>query len=435
MKTNQPVLISILLTSAVVGCKQTDNKVCHQPAPPQYEAVYDRSTAPLQIEIEQSLQHPANLKLSQIASQLEYYTVGDARFPVTQAIEIPDNNAFITFNYPRIYYRKQDVPSKRYGFKALAYKWNNGMNKVNLFYDKKTTRMYCALSGLDQNNKEEKAPYIGELPPLDTLLKIQNYIFPEDITTRYPLHLTHDRLLGFSSSGYTLCHYEGDAGEPNGIITFNLQGDTLCKFILKEPASAAKRWQTDSIPSFQTFFWNNEQSQMTFTIPFCDTIYRLLDSRTISTLYALNLGEKSISGDQLTQPVANGKIWLRTCYENPKSVCIGLRQKGAPEITNWLGHTDEYKPALTHRIVYLKEDRKTYALPRNSGGFINDIDDGLAFWPDGQTDDCLYMIRTVTEMRETVKRTGSARQQELLRFLDNPQVHERDYVMIVARIK
>ena len=124
------------------------------------------------------------LKLSQIASKLKYYNVGDARYTVTQAIAIPDSDAFITFNNPRIYYRKQGIPSKRYGFKALDYKWNHGMNGLNLFYDKKTTRMYCALSGLDQDNKKDSTtfndirPCIGELSTLDTMLTIQNYIFP-----------------------------------------------------------------------------------------------------------------------------------------------------------------------------------------------------------------------------------------------------------------
>ena len=64
-----------------------------------------------------------------------------------------------------------------------------------------------------------------------------------------------------------------------------------------------------------------------------------------------------------------------------------------------------------------QEREETYALPKSSGGFINDIDDGLPFWPDGQTDDCVYMIRTVTEMRETVKRTGSSRQKDLIKIL------------------
>ena len=112
---------------------------------------------------------------------------------------------------------------------------------------------------------------------------------------------------------------------------------------------------------------------------------------------------------------------------------MGVFQKGSPAIYNWLGWLDDYKPVITHRVVYLKKEKKTYALPKSSGGFINDIDDGLPFWPDGQTDDCVYMIRTVTEMRETVKRTGSSRQKDLIKFLDDPKVFERDFVMIVAR--
>ena len=104
------------------------------PPSPQYEPEYNSSTTPALIDIEKALNHPAMLKLSQIASKLKYYNVGDARYTVTQAIAIPDSDAFITFNNPRIYYRKQGIPSKRYGFKALDYKWNHGMNSLNLFF-------------------------------------------------------------------------------------------------------------------------------------------------------------------------------------------------------------------------------------------------------------------------------------------------------------
>ena len=119
------LFLALLLNS----CQQRN-----QPTSPQYEAEYNRSTTPALIDIEKALDHPAMLKLSQIASKLEYYNVGDARYTVTQAIAIPDSDAFITFNNPRIYYRKQGIPSKRYGFKALDYKWNHGMNGLNLFY-------------------------------------------------------------------------------------------------------------------------------------------------------------------------------------------------------------------------------------------------------------------------------------------------------------
>ena len=83
----------------------------------------------------------------------------------------------------------------------------------------------------------------------------------------------------------------------------------------------------------------------------------------------------------------------------------------------------------------LKKEGKAYTLPSESGGFINDIDDGLPFWPDGQTDDYLYMIRAVSDMRDNLIRTGSPKQQALLKYLDSPATHEKDYVMIIAKLK
>ena len=365
------------------------------------------------------------LKLSQIDSKLEYYNVGDARYTVTQAITIPDSDAFITFNNPRIYYRKQGIPSKRYGFKALDYKWNHGMNGLNLFYDKKTTRMYCALSGLDQDNKKDSTtfndirPCIGELSTLDTMLTIQNYIFPENLPTKYSINADASQIVGFSSSGYMLCDYAEGSKIPKGITTFNLRGDTLCKFILADAKDI--NVSPDTITRFQTFYWNTDQDRINFLIPYRDTVYQLSSSHSITPLYTLHK-------DNQDKPTG-----LRSFLENPNGLFMGVFQKGSPAIYNWLGWLDDYKPVITHRVVYLKKEKKTYALPKSSGGFINDIDDGLPFWPDGQTDDCVYMIRTVTEMRETVKRTGSSRQKDLIKFLDDPKVFERDYVMIVAR--
>ena len=432
-------LLSALL--AVTGCKQqTGEAKPHIPTAPQMEARVDRSEPVKIVDIEQAFQKPEQLKLSQIASEIEYYTVGDARYPVTQAIEIPDSNAFITFNNPRIYYRKQGIPSKRYGFKALAYKWNNEMNGQTLFYDKKTTRMYVALSGKTQETRltgADSTPCIGELPPLDTMLTITNYVFPENLSAEYSLNLTYDKLLGFSSTGYTLCRYGEKTGEPDGITTFNLLGDTLCKFRLKE-GEMTPRTVTDNIPFFQTFFWNTQQDKMTFMMPYCDTVYQLRDPQTIAPLYAIHYGEKKLALSDYKGEIPEGRMWQRTFYENQKGLFIGLYQKGSPIIADWIGWEYTYKPTLTHQAVYLKDEGRTVLLPtkmvKGGKGFTNDLDDsGLAFWPDGQTDDCLYMLRTVTEMRELVKRNGSPKQKKLLELLDNPKVFERDYVMIVVR--
>lgn len=434
-----PVLICLCAAwiSILSSCKEKEEKSIRPFTPPKYNGKVDLSVAPANIDVAEALdKSTTSLKLSQIASQIDYYIVGDGNYTITQAIAVPDSDAFITFNNPRIYYRKAGVPSKRYGFKALVYKWNNEMNGHNLFYDKKTTRMHCALSGRDQNNKESLElfdPQIGTLPPLDTMLTIDRYIFPEFLEEKYTVNLRNDKLLGFSSNGYMLSHYEDSCGIPTSMMTFNPTGETLCKFDLKDKSSLSRE-QTDNIPFFQTSYWNDTQDRMTFMIPFCDTVYQLRDPQTVVPLYAINLGKHGIFADyEVGKEIKDGKIWLRTLYENPKGLFMGLYQKKGPKILSWLNFEYEYKPTLSYQAVYLKEEGKTYILSNREKGFINDLDGGFTFWPDGQTDEYLYMILTLTEMRLNVKRTGSPQQQKLIDILDNKRIKENQYVMIVVK--
>ena len=176
-------LLPALLLAASCQSKQEKEPV-YVPKSLHLEARIDRSEPVQIIDVEKALQNPAPLKLSQIASEIEYYTVGDARYTVTQAIQIPDSNAFLTLNYPRLYYRKPggEIPSKRYGFKALDYKWNKEMAGQQLFFDKKTTRLYVALSGENKMTRYKQStdtiPCIGELLPLDTMLQDQRLHLP-----------------------------------------------------------------------------------------------------------------------------------------------------------------------------------------------------------------------------------------------------------------
>ena len=62
---------------------------------------------------------------------------------------------------------------------------------------------------------------------------------------------------------------------------------------------------------------------------------------------------------------------LKTFYENPKGLFMGLYQKGGRIIANWLGWEYDYKPSLTHQAVYLKKERRTVMLPADKNrGFI-----------------------------------------------------------------
>lgn len=65
-------ILSVLLITT--GCKQTEEKARHIPAAPQMEAQIDRSEPVKIVDVEQASRKPAPLKLSQIASEIEYYT-------------------------------------------------------------------------------------------------------------------------------------------------------------------------------------------------------------------------------------------------------------------------------------------------------------------------------------------------------------------------
>lgn len=61
----------------------------------------------------------------------------------------------------------------------------------------------------------------------------------------------------------------------------------------------------------------------------------------------------------------------------------------------------------------------------------NDLDGGLPFWPDGQTDEYLYMIRPAKELKQQIKLTGSPKQKALKAFLG--ELPDNQNVMIVVK--
>ena len=141
------------------------------------------------------------------------------------------------------------------------------------------------------------------------------------------------------------------------------------------------------------------------------------DPQTVAPLYAIRYGEQGLNLKEMADAkIPKGKMWLKTFYENPKGLFMGLYQKGGRIIANWLGWEYDYKPSLTHQAVYLKEEGRTVMLPADKNrGFINDLDDGMPFWPDGQTDDCLYMLRTVTRDARTGEAHRLAQAKETVR--------------------
>lgn len=77
----------------VSGCKQknetessTTEETAYQPASPKYTARYDHSTPTAKIDVESAISTSSPVRLSEVASTIEYYQVGDDKYPVTEVV-------------------------------------------------------------------------------------------------------------------------------------------------------------------------------------------------------------------------------------------------------------------------------------------------------------------------------------------------------------
>ena len=152
----------------VSGCKQknetessTTEETAYQPASPKYTARYDHSTPTAKIDVESAISTSSPVRLSEVASTIEYYQVGDDKYPVTEVVAV--EGGFIALNKPKLYLYRQGKKRKRVGLKTEYSNWRDNESGNNLFYDKKTTRLYVQLKKLNQETGYS-TKYIGELP-------------------------------------------------------------------------------------------------------------------------------------------------------------------------------------------------------------------------------------------------------------------------------
>ena len=91
----QLLLILLPALLSATGCKQqkvsetegTTSKIeAHQPLPPKYTARYDKSVTPVRIDIERATADSVPVNLSKVASSIEYFMVGDDKYPITDVV-------------------------------------------------------------------------------------------------------------------------------------------------------------------------------------------------------------------------------------------------------------------------------------------------------------------------------------------------------------
>lgn len=430
--------ISYILFFAVLillsGCKHknettiisTTEEIPHQPVSSRCTAKYDRSKPIEKIDIESAISTSSPIRLSEVASTIEYFQVGDDKYPITDVVAVDDG--FIILNKPKLYLYRQGKKRKRIGLKTIFNDWYN--SGQNIFYDKETTRLYTQLKKFNHNTGYSDM-YICELPPLDSVLARKYYLYADSLPTRY---LLKNNVSHFTSKICYWDHYFLETSILQGVSTFNMKNDTICRF----------EFGIDSIGEYprRAYYsytnYNNlylYENKPTYVVNFCDTIYRLLDHQTICPVYYVHLGKYRLPAAKALKSIdLDNKAWVNGFEENQKGVFMIIFRKGTNEESGWLKKEKDTKkkiPNVNYQVVYLKESHQTKSLPLTSKGLINDLDEGLPFWPDGQTNGYMYMIRPATELKKQIKLTGSSKQKALKAFLSN--LPDNQNVMIVVK--
>lgn len=426
------ILLPILLI-VVAGCKKqqaagTDSAVgstqSHQPLPPQYQAKYDRSVEPIRIDIEKAITSSTPVKLSEVASSIEYYQVGDDKYPITDVVAT--NDGFIALNQPKLYLYRKGMKRKRIGLKTEYGNWI-ARSKQHLFFDKSTNRLHAHVKQINRETGYGEYSII-QTPPLEKILARTHYLYPDSLPdTRFILQKNIQLFSDKNCAAYS----EEKNRYDNGLVLFNSTGDTLCLFLAGIDPTIPRGDALYNPPFFNKMYWFDKQA--TFRISFCDTIYRIIDEQTYKPIFVTDFGKHRLTSIENSQgKERKNKVWMTGLDENAKGLFIQAHKEGKTNQGGWIEkETSLDIPSAEYQIVYLKSSDKTFTLPEKAEGLVNNLDDGLPFWPDGQTDGYLYMIRPVKELKTKAKLTDSPRQKKLKTFLE--EADEKQNVMIIIK--
>lgn len=431
------LLILLPAFLSATGCKQqkapeaeeTITEVeAHEPLPPKYTAHYDKSVPPARIDIEKAIADSVPVNLSKVASSIEYFMVGDDKYPITDVVAT--NEGFIALNQPKLYLYRKGMKRKRVGLKTTYGNWINiSGSGSKISFDTVTTRLYAHLKRINQDTGYGEE-YVAELPPLDSVLARVYYLYPDSLPNRYFLPPKTSFIRYLSPDKYATLKENKD-GMDEGVTLFKLNGDTICTFMAGIDPTTKRGLTLFQPPFFNKIYRHGDQ--ITFRLSFCDTIYRTRNEQTYYPAYVTDFGKLRLTAiENIQGKDRKNKAWMTALEENAKAFFIRTYKEGKSSESGWLDAGREPDmPPEERQIVYLKSAKKTFALPVKAQGLTNDLDGGLPFWPDGQTDGYLYMIRPAKELKAKIKLTGSPKQKELKAFLDG--VDEKQNVMIVVK--
>jgi len=205
--------------------------------------------------------------------------------------------------------------------------------------------------------------------------------------------LASTQVLGISANFYAGVNSHLNASE-NGFMlaTFNLNGDTLCKFTqydkLEYPITSSTIRSINSIINW------NFKGVFSFMKSFNDTIFRLVPPNRLIAVYVFKFGPDKITDEEWyhTNKELKNKFLITTILENNKYFFLKFRRYDES------GKNESYKAIYskaTHSLIQLPLEEKAITPSKSSSGFApparsfkptvdfqNDIDNGLPFWPE-----------------------------------------------------
>lgn len=205
--------------------------------------------------------------------------------------------------------------------------------------------------------------------------------------------LASTQILGISSNFYAGVNSHLDASE-NGFMltTFNLKGDTLCKF--SQFDKLEYRITSNLISRYNSIINWEYKGVFSLMMSFNDTIFRLVPPNRLIPVYVFKFGSYKFTDEEWyqTNGVLKNKFRITSILENDKFLFLKFAYH------NEIGKVERHKAIYTkatHSLTQLPLEEKAITPSNPSPGFApparsskptidiqNDIDNVLPFWPE-----------------------------------------------------
>jgi hypothetical protein len=256
------------------------------------------------------------------------------------------------------------------------------------------------------------------------------------------------QVLGISSNFYAGVNSHLGASEKGFMLaTFNLNGDTLCKFTQFDKLEY--RITSSLISSFSRIINWEYKGVFSFLKSFNDTIFRLVPPNRIIPVYVFKFGPHKITDEEWyqTNGVPKNKFRITNILENDKYLFLEFN------------YCNENGKIERHKAIYTKVNQSLTQLPleekaitpsNSSSGFgpapltykptiifQNNIDNGLPFWPEfvtpqGELGMLVFPESLKTYLQKGKNKPATEKAMKLKKFSETlkPDISERIIMLV-----